>query len=150
MTGLFASDCVSFLSMTCTRQTASARDTESLSAAAVSGVWTLGAVASFLPAAATPRCAFRALTGIPCLTCGTFRALRALMSGHWGDAFHLQPLLTVLAILSIAWVCYAVGGAQLGISRLRVRLTRREAVLSVAVGVTMILVNWVYLIRAGI
>ena len=110
----------------------------------------MGAIASLLPAAMTPRCAFRTLTGIPCLTCGTFRALRALMSGHFGDAFRLQPLLTVLALLSIVWVCYAVGGARLGISRLRVRLTRREAVVLAAGVVAAVLANWTYLIREGI
>lgn len=136
--------------MTFTRQTATARDTESLVAAVTAGVWTLAAAATFLPSVAAPRCILRVLTGIPCLTCGAYRALQAMLQGRLGAAFHFQPLLTVLALLSIAWVCYATLGARLGIRRLRIHCTRREAALLAAAVVLAAVANWVHLIRAGI
>jgi hypothetical protein len=136
--------------MTFTRQTATARDTESLSSVVVAGIWMLAAAATFLPSVATPRCIFRLLTGIPCPTCGTYRAMRAMLYGRLGESLHLQPLLTVLALLSIAWVCHAALGARLGIRRVRIHCTRREVVLLAAAVVVSAVANWVHLIRAGI
>jgi len=39
-----------------------------------------------------PHCAFRAITGVPCLSCGTTRAAVALLNGHLVDALAANPL----------------------------------------------------------
>ena len=38
------------------------------------------------------QCPFKAIFGVPCPTCGTTRALVALLKGNFGDAFHINPL----------------------------------------------------------
>jgi hypothetical protein len=48
-----------------------------------------------------PACPFRAITGIPCLTCGTTHAALALLNGRFGDAFAANPL---AALAGIAFV----------------------------------------------
>jgi len=51
-----------------------------------------------------PRCPFRALTGVPCPTCGTTHAAVALLNGKVGGAFAANPL------AAAAGVAFAVGG----------------------------------------
>lgn len=53
-----------------------------------------------------PACPFKALTGIPCATCGLTRCCLALSTGRWGEAFHCHPVAFVgvlLAPLAVAW-----------------------------------------------
>jgi hypothetical protein len=57
------------------------------------------AVAPLLPA-----CPFRALTGVPCLTCGTTRAAVALLGGRPLDALAANPL------AALAGATFVVGG----------------------------------------
>jgi hypothetical protein len=45
-----------------------------------------------------PACPFRAITGIPCPTCGTTHAALALLSGRLGDAFTANPLAALAGI----------------------------------------------------
>lgn len=58
------------------------------------------AIAPLLPA-----CPFRALTGVPCLSCGTTRAAVALLDDRVVDALHANPL------AAIAGAAFVVGGA---------------------------------------
>jgi Protein of unknown function (DUF2752) len=51
------------------------------------------AVAPLLPA-----CPFRAMTGIPCPTCGTTHAAIALMHGRLGAALAANPLMTMAGL----------------------------------------------------
>jgi hypothetical protein len=46
-----------------------------------------------------PPCPFRALTGIPCPTCGTTHAGLALLHGHLGAALTANPLATVAGVV---------------------------------------------------
>ena len=70
------------------------------------GVGAVGALAfrSFLLRLSLlfPRCPFRTLTGLPCLTCGTGRAGRAFLHGDLVAAFHFHPLSTIAALLVVA------------------------------------------------
>ncbi len=47
-------------------------------------------------------CPFRALTGIPCPTCGYSRAFDLVQAGHWSAALQFQPF--VLAIVALSGV----------------------------------------------
>ncbi len=68
--------------------------------AAVGGILLLGpalpGLARFLP-----RCPFKELTGLPCLSCGSTRAALALLRGDIGAALQTNPL---AAVSSIAFV----------------------------------------------
>jgi hypothetical protein len=51
-----------------------------------------------------PPCPFRAITGIPCPTCGTTHAALALLNGRFAKALAFNPLATV------AGVAFVLGG----------------------------------------
>jgi hypothetical protein len=74
------------------------------------------AVAPLLPA-----CPFRALTGIPCLSCGTTRAAAALLHADPVAALALNPLATLAGVAFIGgglvaplWALAALPVPQLG------------------------------------
>jgi len=52
-----------------------------------------------------PHCAFRAMTGCPCPTCGATRCVLALLHGHAGAALAWNPLvfcgLAAIAVLNL-------------------------------------------------
>jgi hypothetical protein len=93
-------------------------------------------------------CTFKAVTGLPCMTCGTTRTLGLLFRGDLGHALSMNPLATVAGIGLAAW----------GLGDLW--LLRRQAALGVDVdpgarrflrvtAVVLVMANWAYLIAAG-
>lgn len=87
-------------------------------------------------------CRFRALTGIPCPTCGSTRALLALARGRLFEAFAHNPLAVTAGVFGTAWLVARVGfGRRLSVSpavRARGHLWLLAAVL--------LLANWGYVI----
>jgi hypothetical protein len=90
-------------------------------------------------------CVFRAVTGVPCPTCGSTRATLALASGQLNLAFRYNPL------ISAAWLL--LPGSVLGAFVFRARSrsispgTRRWAVRGVVLVLAVAgLANWVYVI----
>ncbi len=68
-------------------------------------------------------CPLRAVTGLYCATCGATRATAALLHGHFGEAFGLNPLYVVslpaLAYAAVAgWLRLLPGGPVLPLPRL--------------------------------
>ncbi|MCU0728152.1 MAG: DUF2752 domain-containing protein [Planctomycetes bacterium] len=61
----------------------------------------LAATASAL-APGYPLCAFRRLTGLPCPTCGTGRAVLLTAGGDPLGAFGLNPLMSLVGVLFVA------------------------------------------------
>lgn len=53
-----------------------------------------------------PRCPFHALTGLQCPGCGGTRAMYQMLHLHFGHAFHLNAMVTVLGPLALAWFGY--------------------------------------------
>lgn len=49
-----------------------------------------------------PACPFRALTGVPCPTCGTTHAAVAILHGEIGAAFAANPLAAAAGIVFVA------------------------------------------------
>jgi hypothetical protein len=95
-----------------------------------------------------PLCVFKGLTGLPCPTCGSTRALGRLFALDLAGAFAMNPFTTLVAVRVAAW---AVADLAL--------LPRRQALdlevprslrfaLRVA-ALVLFLANWVYLIAAG-
>jgi len=62
-----------------------------------------------------PPCAFRALTGVPCLSCGTTRAAVALLHGDLGAALIVNPLAALAGIAFVAGGAVAPLWAALGL-----------------------------------
>lgn len=53
-----------------------------------------------------PKCAFFQLTGLKCAGCGTQRALHALLTGDFGEAWAQNPFMILLlpVILFLVWL----------------------------------------------
>ena len=49
-------------------------------------------------------CPLRAVTGIPCPSCGLTRALAHLERGHWAEALKFHPFSPLLLILALALI----------------------------------------------
>lgn len=94
-------------------------------------------------------CALKATVGIPCLSCGATRATLHLLHAEWADAWAMQPLVMVVYALVALW-----GVASLGFfarnESMYLELSRREELAFKSSLVILPLVNWAYLIAAGI
>lgn len=98
-------------------------------------------------AEAAPGCPLKSVTGLPCPTCGTTRTALALAELDLGTALRVNPLATGV------WLSMIAGG----VVALALSLTGRSLPtlpnrlpLSVRLGVvTIVAVNWAYLLIAG-
>src|SRR3954452_14810468 len=71
-----------------------------------------------------PECNFRALFGIPCLTCGSTRALLALAHRDFALAWHFNPLATITMCVIALYDVYALAVLLTRAMRLRIALPR--------------------------
>ena len=120
-------------------------DHEAIFAAAIGGA-VLMVLAWLSLALPVPACAMKFAAGIPCATCGTTRALHALMEGDALRAFVLNPLAVVLLLAGSVWFTYAV--VAVIFRTRRVRLIRYAKWWARAFA-ALVLLNWTYLILAG-
>ena len=93
-------------------------------------------------------CAFKRLTGLPCATCGSTRALAYLAHLDVGGAFSMNPLAVLLVVLVAAW-CFAdvillLRGRvlSLDLSAGELRLVQISLLVALAG-------NWAYLVAVG-
>ncbi len=93
-----------------------------------------------------PPCVFKAVTGIPCPTCGATRAVLALLRGEWWSAVRFNPLVTLILVGWMAWIPYALGTLALGSRRLRVVCSSRDCTWLRILAVGTIAANWVFLV----
>ena len=107
--------------------------------------------ARFLPVLHTGlACPFRAVTGLPCATCGMTHAFVALAAGRLGDALAASPAGALLAVAAWLYAPLALGRAALGLPWpvLPERAWRGLAVS----GAGAIAINWAWMLlsaRAG-
>lgn len=107
--------------------------------------------ARLLPLSSIPfACPFKAITGIPCPTCGSTRAFMYFAHLDIVGAFSINPLISTLIILGIVLLFYSLSAFFLSPLSLSIKLNRRENrfIRSGVIGV--IILNWFYLIFAGI
>jgi hypothetical protein len=93
-------------------------------------------------------CVFKGLTGLPCPTCGSTRALGRLFALDVTGALAMNPFTTVLALVVAAWALADLAllparrALELGVS------PRLGAALRLG-ALVLFLANWVYLVAAG-
>ncbi|HEV2045954.1 MAG TPA: DUF2752 domain-containing protein [Chthoniobacterales bacterium] len=94
-----------------------------------------------------PQCAFHAITGHPCATCGMTRSAIQFFHGHFFAAMRWNPLVFgVLCVLS-TFDAYAFVVLIARAPRLRIgALTAAEKNFVRASIVTLLIVNWIYLL----
>jgi len=115
----------------------------SVSAAAAAWAWTAAGLA-------TPRCAFHAVTGIPCPACGATRCFVQLTHGAWEAALALNPLTFAAFAVVIVFDLYAVGVVVTRGPRWRGAISPRGLVWMRATLAALVALNWAWLIRAGV
>lgn len=96
-----------------------------------------------------PPCVFHTLTGMPCPTCGSTRAFAALVDGNLLAALRIQPLFAIGCLIAIGLGALAVAARITG-ARITVALTERDRFLIRWTLIAAVLINWVYLLSAGI
>jgi uncharacterized protein DUF2752 len=93
-------------------------------------------------------CAFKAVTGLPCMSCGTTRAFARLFSLDLPGAMTMNPLSAAVALTLVPW-----GLADLALLRrgraLALEISPAVAPLVRVTAVTLVFANWAYLIVAG-
>ena len=98
---------------------------------------------------ALPECKFRAVTGVPCLGCGSTRAALALSRGEWLAALTWNPAAAlgalVVGVVFLVWLVDLVFGTR-GIANSKRCLTGAPLAWAVGVGLAL---NWIYLIVAN-
>ena len=93
-------------------------------------------------------CVFKGLTGFPCPTCGSTRALGRLFALDFAGALAMNPFTTLVAVLVAGW---AVADLVL-LPRRRVLDLEVPKPLGFALRVcalVLFLANWVYLVATG-
>lgn len=98
--------------------------------------------------AAGPACVFRAVTDVPCLSCGGTRAWRALAHLDLPAAFATNPLLAGVGLAAGAYMVGAPVMALLGRRppSLPSRIPRAASLAALGLAAA----NWIYLVRAGV
>jgi len=95
-------------------------------------------------------CPWRALSGIPCPTCGGTRCMIELTHLEFGAALAMNPLVTLAGLAAAAYAVHALGVWLLGWRRWRPNVSSPRAQRVLRIGtVAALLLNWIYLILVG-
>jgi hypothetical protein len=89
-------------------------------------------------------CPFRLLTGLPCATCGATRMALAFSTGHFSDAWRLNPLLASAFPIALLWLAVRCTGR-----RIAVELSKPARYVVCGFLAVAVLANWAYLIAVG-
>jgi len=95
-------------------------------------------------------CPLRALTGLPCPSCGLLRSTNAILHGHVGTAFATNPLdavflLIVVPLMTVVWALRILSEVAV-----LVELTRREQRVSWTLLIAAVALNWAYVLATHI
>jgi hypothetical protein len=96
-----------------------------------------------------PACVFKAVTGLPCVTCGSTRALAALAAGEVLAAIRWNPLMTFGVFGLAAYVPYGALASFAGLRRCRLQLTERESRAVRWVVLFVVAATWAFLVMDG-
>jgi hypothetical protein len=94
-------------------------------------------------------CLFKKLTGYPCPTCGSTRLLHHLFQLKLALAFLYNPLVFLVGIAFLVWIVY--GFYMLFFKKkIKITLAPEEGRLIRWGLLVLFIINWIYLIMAGI
>ena len=94
-----------------------------------------------------PRCAFHAITGLPCATCGMTRCGIQFFHGHFLAALKWNPFVFTALCSLTAFDLYAFATLATRGPRLRISFCTQTAKTFVRVAViSAFLLNWIYLL----
>ena len=114
---------------------------------AVSVASIAGAVVWLAFALPWPRCLFKAVTGLPCVTCGSTRSMVEFLHGHFWAALRWNPLAFAAICGLVIFDLYAAIVLMGRTARLRVvdwTVAEKNAA-RIAV-ISLLALNWIYLL----
>ena len=94
-------------------------------------------------------CPFKTMTSYPCPTCGSTRLVLSLFHVHLLRAFLWNPGLFMLGIVAVFWFGYG-GVSQFTGKKFQITLTKRECFRLKLVLLVLFVLNWAYLVIAGV
>ena len=117
-------------------------------------VWLLVSLGAFLGLALwfavrlpTPQCAFHALTGLPCVTCGATRSAFQFLHGHFSASWFFNPLAFLAFCSVLAYDLYALVMLAARAPRLRFgNFSRSEKLFARGAVIILLAGNWLYLL----
>ena len=93
-------------------------------------------------------CPFKALTGLPCPTCGMTRTAISLLHLHPVQAIKISPLFTFIYANFALLLLYSVGSLLSLWPKVRITFSSgKERNIFIAASIICVFVNWLYLIR---
>lgn len=93
-------------------------------------------------------CVFKAVTGWPCMTCGTTRALARLARLDLAGALAMNPLAALGTLTLLPWAAADLALLPRG-RALSLELSPAAARVARIAAVTAVLANWAWLVAAG-
>jgi hypothetical protein len=103
--------------------------------------------ARFLPVLSlAPACAFKALTGLPCPTCGSTRSVVHLADGDLLSAFSMNPLTVSVILFVVLAFVYGTVTLVFGLPRISFNLAEHEKKRLRIFCVLAVLADWAYLL----
>jgi hypothetical protein len=93
-----------------------------------------------------PSCAFKGLTGIPCPTCGSTRAVLHLSHGDILASLVFNPLTSLCFLAAVLYFLYSLVTLAPGIPRIGLAFSVEEKNALRIGAVMLVLMNWMYLI----
>jgi hypothetical protein len=93
-----------------------------------------------------PSCVFKAMTSIPCPTCGATRSLMHLAHGDIVAAFRMNPLFALTVIAAFLALLFDAASLLGNLPRISLVLTPSDATRIRIALVLIFLMNWMYLI----
>jgi uncharacterized protein DUF2752 len=106
-------------------------------------------VALATPGIQLPLCGFKTITGLPCPTCGITRTVIALSRGDLSRGLFMNPLAAILCGAGLLYLLYAAVVLALRLPRFRPTVTAPGARRLRIAAVTVLALNWIWLIATG-
>ena len=95
-----------------------------------------------------PSCAFKALTDLPCPTCGATRAIVHLSQGELFSALAMNPLIFAGFLAAVLALFYSLFTLVFDLPRISIALSEYERNRVRIAAVLVLLLNWIYLFFA--
>lgn len=89
-------------------------------------------------------CHFRAITGLPCPTCGMTTCFIHMTHGEFMQALAVSPLGIFVFFYVLAIIVFMIGHRIWKWPAVKVRLRRWEKAVAITLGITVVLLNWAY------
>lgn len=125
-----------------------------LTAACLLGFLYLFYSINFSESSSIGACMIKNVTGYPCPSCGTTRAVRLLWNGKIAESILMNPfgiLVFIIMILSPLWIAYDVVFKKATFFNLynKVEITVRTKWIAIIL-ILLVLLNWIWNIKKGI